>query len=87
MGIVLFIVFGLFIGLVARGLMPGNQQMGFIMTIALGIAGSFVGGALAGLVTSQGITEFHNAGVVGSLIGALMILFVATVVTRRYANL
>ncbi len=35
------IVVGLIVGLIARALKPGNDSMGFIMTILLGIAGAF----------------------------------------------
>ena len=77
MGLILFIVFGLIIGLVARALMPGNQNMGVLMTVGLGIAGSFIGGILISLVSSREVTEFHTAGVIGSLVGAMLLLGVA----------
>ena len=56
MGIILFVVFGFIVGLLARAIMPGTQKMGFVSTALLGIAGSFIGGFLAALVTS--FTEF-----------------------------
>ncbi len=43
MGVIGMIVFGLVIGAIARFLMPGPQPMGIILTILLGIAGSFLG--------------------------------------------
>jgi len=78
MSLILFILFGFVIGLVARALMPGNQQMGWLATIGLGIAGSFLGGILVSLVTSHEITDLHTAGVIGSLVGALVLLVVAS---------
>src|SRR4029079_15992236 len=45
--IVTWIIFGAFVGVIARFLMPGRDSMGWIPTIVLGIVGSFVGGWLA----------------------------------------
>lgn len=83
MGIILFIVFGFFIGLIARALMPGKQQMGYVMTICLGIAGSFIGGVLSSMVTHHEVTEFHTAGVIGSLVGAMLLLLAVSAFRRR----
>ena len=47
--IVGWIVFGLVVGAIARFVMPGPQPMGLIMTILLGVAGSFIGGYLGTL--------------------------------------
>ncbi len=76
MGVILFIVFGLVIGLIARAVMPGDQKMGIPMTIGLGVAGSFIGGFLVSLVTSQRVTDFNTAGVIGSVMGALVLLVI-----------
>jgi uncharacterized membrane protein YeaQ/YmgE (transglycosylase-associated protein family) len=85
MGILLFIAFGFVIGLLARAIMPGDQKMGWVMTIVLGIAGSFLGGFLASLVTDHRVLDFHTAGVIGSIIGALVLLFAAGPLFRRRA--
>ena len=47
MGIFSWIFWGLFVGVIARLLMPGRQSIGIIWTILLGVAGSVVGGFLA----------------------------------------
>lgn len=75
MGILLFLVFGLVVGLLARAIMPGTQSMGFIATALLGVAGSFVGGFLVALVTQNRVTDLNTAGVIGSIVGALLLLF------------
>lgn len=77
MGIVGFIIFGLIVGLLARALLPGRQSMGLLMTTGLGIAGSFVGGFLVSLVTDHRVTDFHTAGVIGSIVGAILLLLLA----------
>jgi uncharacterized membrane protein YeaQ/YmgE (transglycosylase-associated protein family) len=74
MAILLFIVFGLVVGLLARALMPGRQSMGWGMTAILGVVGSFVGGFLVSLVTDNRVTDFNTAGLIGSVLGALVVL-------------
>jgi uncharacterized membrane protein YeaQ/YmgE (transglycosylase-associated protein family) len=83
MGILFFLVFGFVVGLLARALMPGEQKMGIVMTTILGVVGSFIGGFLSSLVTSHRVTDFHTAGVIGSVIGALVLLFAAGGLFRR----
>jgi uncharacterized membrane protein YeaQ/YmgE (transglycosylase-associated protein family) len=85
MAIILFIVFGLVVGLLARALMPGRQSMGWAMTAILGVVGSFVGGFLVSLVTDHRVTDFHTAGVIGSVIGSLVVLFVVGRTSSRRA--
>jgi uncharacterized membrane protein YeaQ/YmgE (transglycosylase-associated protein family) len=46
-GIISWIIWGLFVGLLARLLLPGRQPIGFLWTIALGVAGSLIGGFVA----------------------------------------
>ncbi len=77
MGILFFLVFGFIVGLLARAIMPGDQKMGLLMTTILGVTGSFIGGFLSSLFTSHRVTDFHTSGVIGSVIGALVLLFVA----------
>lgn len=77
MGIVTMLVVGLIAGLLARALMPGNDSMGWIPTVILGIVGSFVGGFLASLLLqdrTSGNYDFHPTGLLGSVIGALLVL-------------
>jgi uncharacterized membrane protein YeaQ/YmgE (transglycosylase-associated protein family) len=83
MGILMFIVFGIIIGFLARAIMPGRQSMGLVKTALLGIVGSFVGGFLVSLVTRNNVMDFNTAGVIGSIIGALVVLFVAGKVGSR----
>jgi len=85
MAIILFIVFGLVIGLLARALLPGRQSMGLVPTALLGMVGSFVGGFLVSLVTHNRITDFNTAGVIGSIVGAIVVLLVASRFSGRGA--
>ena len=82
MSILMFLVFGLVVGLLARAIMPGNQNMGLLMTTALGVVGSVVGGFLVSLVTSHRVMELHTAGLFGSVIGAIAVLFLGGLARR-----
>ena len=70
-----FLLFGLLVGFVARALMPGAQSMGCLATALLGCAGSFVGGLLANLIAGRSLLGLHPSGFIGSVIGALVVLF------------
>jgi uncharacterized membrane protein YeaQ/YmgE (transglycosylase-associated protein family) len=67
-----WIVFGLLVGLIARGLVPGTQRMGCLRTIVLGVAGSFIGGAIGYLL--QGGSVIQSSGWIGSIVGAVVLL-------------
>jgi uncharacterized membrane protein YeaQ/YmgE (transglycosylase-associated protein family) len=47
MGIISWAIWGLFVGLVARAVMPGRQPIGILWTILLGVVGSLIGGFVA----------------------------------------
>jgi uncharacterized membrane protein YeaQ/YmgE (transglycosylase-associated protein family) len=74
--IVVLIVVGLIAGAVARFLVPGRDPMGCFGTILLGIVGSFVGGFIWNLVEYHKFAphKFHTAGIIGSILGALIVL-------------
>lgn len=89
MGIIAWIVFGFVIGLIARAVLPGKQGMGLVMTTLLGIAGSLIGGLVASALFGAGsATRFEPSGFIGSLIGAVILLVIAGMVTggRRRAH-
>lgn len=67
-----WILFGLIVGLIARVVVPGEQQMGCLRTMLLGIVGSFIGGAFGYLF--QGGSLVQSSGWLGSLVGAILLL-------------
>jgi uncharacterized membrane protein YeaQ/YmgE (transglycosylase-associated protein family) len=81
MGIIAWIIFGFIVGLIARAVVPGRQSMGFILTTLLGIAGSIVGGLVVSALTTGNAAGFTTAGFIGSLIGAIVLLFIGAMVT------
>jgi uncharacterized membrane protein YeaQ/YmgE (transglycosylase-associated protein family) len=75
------IIIGFFVGLIARFLMPGRDNMGFIFTTLLGIVGAvvahFLGQAL-GLYRPE-----EPAGFIAAVLGAMILLFVARMFRKR----
>ena len=74
MGIVWMIIVGLIVGALARFFYPGAVPMGWLGTIVLGVVGSLVGG-LIGSMFSRGRTGFQPAGLIMSIIGAILVLW------------
>ena len=72
MGIIGWIVLGLIAGALAKAILPGDDPGGIIVTILLGIAGSFVGGFLFNSLLGRG--EDSTSGLIGSVIGAIILL-------------
>ena len=84
MSIIWMIIIGFLAGIVAKFIMPGNNEpSGFILTTILGIAGSFVasylGQALGWYKAGEG------AGFIGAVVGALVLLLIYGFVAKRRA--
>lgn len=77
------IIAGLVVGVLAKLVMPGKDPGGVIITILLGIAGAivgtYIGRALGFYATNQG------AGIIMSILGAMLLLFLYRVLQRRRA--
>lgn len=75
MGILSWVVFGLVAGIIAKIIMPGKDPGGWIITIALGIGGSFLGGYLSRLVGLSPPTPAFDVRSLGTaVVGALVLL-------------
>jgi uncharacterized membrane protein YeaQ/YmgE (transglycosylase-associated protein family) len=44
--LLIWLVYGLLVGSIAKAIVPGEENFGFIKTVALGVAGSYMGGAI-----------------------------------------
>jgi uncharacterized membrane protein YeaQ/YmgE (transglycosylase-associated protein family) len=70
-------ILGLLAGFIGRAIMPGKQEMGFFMTILLGLIGSIVGFLIFTELLGIGDNEmFDLGGLIGAIIGVLIVLFV-----------
>ena len=73
-GLLMTIIIGFVVGVIAKFIMPGKENMGFVITTLLGIAGSLVatyaGQAIGWYEAGQG------AGWIGSIVGAFAVLWV-----------
>ena len=76
MGIISMIIVGFIVGLLARAIMPGDQKMGIIMTIILGIAGAVVGGFISTFFGMGQVNGFNLGSMVVAIIGAMIVLTV-----------
>ena len=68
------LIVGLIVGLIARAIKPGNDGMGWIMTILLGVAGSFLATYLG--VAMGWYEAGQPAGWIASVVGAMILRFV-----------
>jgi uncharacterized membrane protein YeaQ/YmgE (transglycosylase-associated protein family) len=74
MGFIWTIVLGLVIGLIAKLLHPGRENMGIVMTILLGIGGSFLAGVIGQSIGWYRAGE--GAGFIASVIVAILLLVI-----------
>ena len=81
MSIILWIVFGLVVGIIAKLLMPGRDPGGFIVTTLLGIAGALVGGFVGRAMGFYGPNQ--TAGWFMSILGAIILLALYRMMVRR----
>jgi uncharacterized membrane protein YeaQ/YmgE (transglycosylase-associated protein family) len=81
MSILATILIGFIVGLIARAVKPGNDKLGIIMTTLLGIAGSFLA-RYAGMAMGL-YTEGQAAGWIASVIGAVVLLVIYSLVRGR----
>ncbi len=81
MSFIWMIIVGLVAGLLARAIKPGNDPMGWIMTIVLGIVGAMLGGFIAGLIGINADGGF--TGLTFSVIGAIILLFIYEMIMNK----
>jgi len=82
MGIVWTIIIGFIAGVIAKFVMPGdNEPKGFILTTILGIVGAFVATYLGQAVGWYRAGE--SAGFIGAIVGAVILLFLYGPITGR----
>jgi uncharacterized membrane protein YeaQ/YmgE (transglycosylase-associated protein family) len=75
------LIVGLIVGALAKLLMPGRDPGGFIVTMLIGIAGSFIAGIVGRALGWY--TEGQSAGFIASVIGAVALLAIYHLIIRR----
>jgi len=85
MHLVLFLLFGLIVGGIARFLVPGREPGGWLTSMAIGVAGAFLGGFVGRALSLY--REGEPAGFVMSLVGAIVVVmgYHAILHRRHYA--
>lgn len=82
--IIAYIIIGLIGGAIAKAILPGRQGGGWLATMLLGIAGALIGGFLGGLLFNVSYSKiFSLEGLVFSVLGALLILAVYGLATKK----
>ncbi len=85
MGIISWILVGLIAGLLAKWIMPGSGPGGFIVTVLIGMAGASLGGFIVGILGGSGATGFNVWSILVATLGAIVLLFLYGLITRRTA--
>ena len=81
MHFLLFLLFGLVVGALARLIVPGREPGGWIVSMALGVAGAFAGGLFGWALGFNRVGE--PAGLILSLLGAIVLVVAYQAITRR----
>ena len=71
-----FVVFGLVVGALARLLVPGRQHLSILMTLALGLVGSVVGGVVANALGTGDVLELNFLGSIVAIATSIVLIVV-----------
>jgi len=88
MHIIWMLILGLIVGAIARFVVPGKDDMGWVLTCVLGIAGGWVGGTLGSLVFAPHkfeLTPPVNHSFWGALVGAVILVLIYRQVKKSTA--
>jgi uncharacterized membrane protein YeaQ/YmgE (transglycosylase-associated protein family) len=80
--ILAILVFGLAAGWVAQKIRYGGQDVDWTLALISGFVGSFVGGLIFSLIAGEGF-ELRPSGIIGSILGALLVLALLGAWARR----
>lgn len=84
MHIIWMLIIGLVVGAIAKLVMPGKDPGGILITMLIGVAGSFIAGFLGR--TLGWYSQGEGAGFIASIIGAVILLAGYRLITRRHAR-
>lgn len=69
--VLIWCVYGIFVGSIAKAIVPGEENFGFVKTVALGVAGSYAGGIITYLL---GMSPLEPSGLFMGVVGAIVTL-------------
>lgn len=78
--ILIWSIYGVIVGSIAKSLVPGEERFGFVQTVALGVVGSYMGGALMYLLGQYDVVS--PAGIVVGIVGSVIALLVYNKLTK-----
>lgn len=84
-----FIVFGLVVGVVARAIVPGRQQLSIFTTILLGVVGSVVGGLVANALGTGDLMELNFLGAIVAILASVVLIVIGErtgALRRRFSH-
>jgi uncharacterized membrane protein YeaQ/YmgE (transglycosylase-associated protein family) len=84
-----FIVFGLVVGIVARLLVPGRQELSLGMTVLLGVIGSVVGGVVANALGTGDVFELNFVGSIVAIAASVVLVVIGErtgILRRRFSR-
>ena len=77
--ILIWCVYGVLVGSIAKSIVPGEERFGFLQTIALGVVGSYTGGAMLYLLGQY--SSVSPAGILMGIVGSVLALVVYNKIT------
>jgi uncharacterized membrane protein YeaQ/YmgE (transglycosylase-associated protein family) len=77
--ILIWCVYGVLVGSIAKSIVPGEERFGFLQTIALGVVGSYTGGAMLYLLGQY--SAVSPAGILMGIVGSVLALVVYNKIT------
>lgn len=77
-----WVFFGLITGVVAKIVLPGQENLGWVRTIIVGIAGAFLGGFIASSMGYSVLIGWNVMGFAAAVGGSLILLIINRLVTK-----
>lgn len=74
LSILIWTIYGIVVGSIAKALVPGEEKMGFLQTVALGVVGSYMGGSIMYLLGQY--KAVSPAGIFVGIAGSVIALIV-----------
>lgn len=81
LSLLIWLVYGLLVGSIAKAIVPGEENFGFLKTVALGVAGSYMGGAILYIIGQY--DSLSPAGIFMGVAGGVLSLVLYNKLTSK----